>query len=362
MNDLFNDPRIVMTLDAGGTSFRFRALRTGRPITHQIVLPSHGADLDLCLKTICEGFERIQSACPEKPVAISFAFPGPADYPNGIIGDLPNLPAFRGGVALKSILESRFGIPVSINNDGDLFAYGEALGGFLPHVNELLREAGNPKRFKNLFGITIGTGLGGGLVLDGRLHSGDNSSAGAIHLFRHKFHPHLNAEEGACIRAVRRSYAELAGIPLADAPDPKTIECIARGKAAGSKHAAVQSFSQLGEMVGDVLANALALVDGLAVIGGGLSNACRFFLPSLMKEMNGAYTRPDGGKLWRLSYPAFNLEDRLDRKAFLTATPKFPDPNQTARNGAIQRVGVGITRLGTSNAIALGAYAFALKD
>ena len=47
-----------------------------------------------------------------RPVAISFAFPGPADYPNGIIGNLPNLTAFRGGVALGPMLEEKFQLPV----------------------------------------------------------------------------------------------------------------------------------------------------------------------------------------------------------------------------------------------------------
>ena len=72
-------------------------------------------------------------------VAISFAFPGPADYPNGIIGGyLPNFPSFREGVALGPFLQEKFGVPVFINNDGDLFAYGEALGGTLPEVMQSL--------------------------------------------------------------------------------------------------------------------------------------------------------------------------------------------------------------------------------
>ena len=102
-------------------------------------------------------------------------FPGPADYPNGIIGDLGNLPGFRGGVALGPMLEEKFGIPVFINNDGDLFVYGEAIAGFLPYVNGLLEKAGSPKRYKNLFGVTLGTGFGGGIVRDGELFIGDNS-------------------------------------------------------------------------------------------------------------------------------------------------------------------------------------------
>ena len=83
----------------------------------------------------------------EKPVAISFAFPGPADYPNGIIGGyLPNLPSLRDGVALGPFLEEKFGVPVFINNDGDLYAYGEALGGVLPQVNAKLEYLGSSKR------------------------------------------------------------------------------------------------------------------------------------------------------------------------------------------------------------------------
>lgn len=54
-------------------------------------------------------------------VTLPFAFPGPPDYPNGIIGDLGKLPCFRGGIALRSMLEEKFGIPTFINNDGDLY-------------------------------------------------------------------------------------------------------------------------------------------------------------------------------------------------------------------------------------------------
>lgn len=64
----------------------------------------------------------------KRSAAISFAFPGPADYPNGIIGGwLPNFPSFRDGVALGPFLQEKFGVPVFINNDGDLFAYAFAL-------------------------------------------------------------------------------------------------------------------------------------------------------------------------------------------------------------------------------------------
>src|SRR5277367_5877579 len=115
--DYNQDSQVVMTLDAGGTNFRFSAMRGNRQVTQMVSMAAEGNDLDLCLHKITEGFMRVEAMCPAPPVAISFAFPGPADYPNGIIGDLGNLPCFRGGVALGPRLERHFGIPVFINND-----------------------------------------------------------------------------------------------------------------------------------------------------------------------------------------------------------------------------------------------------
>ncbi len=362
--DIYTDSRIVMTLDAGGTNLRFVAMRGGKPVTETISLPSNGADLNQCLANIIEGFIRVKSLCPKAPSAISFAFPGPADYPNGIIGDLGNLPGFRGGVALGPMLEGKFDIPTFINNDGDLFAYGEAIGGLLPHINSLLENAGSPKRYKNLFGITLGTGFGGGIVRDGELFTGDNSMAGEVWLLRNKFHPAMNAEESTCIRAVRRVYAELAEISLNAVPEPKDLFEIANGTRSGNQAAALEAFRCLGESAGDALGSALTLIDGLAVIGGGVSGAWPLFLPALVAELNGTYTGPDGKKFRRLASAAFNLEDSVQLAKFLkgeTRTIKVPGSDRSLAYDPLQRVGVGMSRLGTSEAVAIGAYAFALQ-
>ena len=134
MQDYSNDSRIVMTLDAGGTNFVFSALQGNKAVVESFALPSHATELELSLATMIEGFRRVQAALPSAPVAISFAFPAPADYGNGIIVGPRNLPAYR-DVALGPMLEDEFGLPVFLNNDGDLFAYGEAAAGFLPYVN-----------------------------------------------------------------------------------------------------------------------------------------------------------------------------------------------------------------------------------
>ena len=55
-----NDARIVMTLDAGGTNFRFSAIRGAKPVTETVALPSNGDNLKKCLANIVEGFTRVK--------------------------------------------------------------------------------------------------------------------------------------------------------------------------------------------------------------------------------------------------------------------------------------------------------------
>ncbi len=357
-----DDPRIVMTLDAGGTYLKFSAIRSNAVLVGPISVPSEADNLDRCLANIIDGFRAVEAALPARPVAISFAFPGPADYPAGITMNVGNLPAFRGEVPLGPILEESFGIPVFINNDGDLFVYGEAIAGFLPFVNGLLAEAGSPKRYRNLFGLTLGTGLGAGIVRDGELLIGDNSAGGEAWLLRNKLDPAVNAEEGASIRAVRRVYAQECRIPADQAPEPKEIFEIGMGHAPGNRAAALEAFRRLGEVAGDALAQALTLVDGLAVIGGGISAAYPLFLPALVASANASFGGCASG-LRRLIPHTFNLEDPAEREVFLKGRPRDIEvrgSQRVVRHDSLPRTGVGLTRLGTSEAVSIGAYAFAL--
>lgn len=72
--------RIVMTLDAGGTNLVFSAIRNGREVATPVRFPSVVDDLEGCLRTLRTGFETVRRQLADEPVAISFAFPGPADY------------------------------------------------------------------------------------------------------------------------------------------------------------------------------------------------------------------------------------------------------------------------------------------
>lgn len=362
--DYTNDSRAVLTLDAGGTNFVFSAMQGMKEAVAPVRLPSHADDLDKSLDSMVQGFSQVIKQLDVKPSAISFAFPGPCDYPNGIVTTPPNMPAYH-GVALGPFLEEKFQMPVFINNDGDLFVYGEAIGGFLNKVNKMLKDAGSPKQYNKLFGITLGTGFGGGLVVDGNLYIGDNSAAGEVWITRNKRNPKCFAEEGVSIRAVKGSYARITGIDSSQAPEPKDIYEIGLGNKEGNKDAALQAFAELGEVIGDALANAMTLLDGLVVVGGGLSNAYPLFIDSILKEMNGTIESYDGEKLPRMIQKSLDLENPDDQKLFLKGDVqivKVLGTDKTLQLDSMKRIGIGRAVLDTSHAVSVGAYSFALNE
>lgn len=358
------DNRTVVTLDAGGTNLVFGAMRGCEYITDPITYPSNARDLDLCLDTMVKGFREVIDSLDEKPVAISFAFPGPADYPHGIIGGyLPNFPSFRDGVALGPFLENEFGIPVFINNDGDLFAYGEALCGALPEINRRLGEAGSRKRFRNMLGYTFGTGFGIGMVVNGELNRGDNSCVETFCL-PHKNKSGIIAEEGVAVRAIKRVYAEASG-DYNHNFEPKDICEIADGKREGNMEAARKAFAEFGETAGDSMAIAAQLVDGIIVIGGGITAAGRWILPSLLKEMRSKLATLGGDEVSRVQMEVFNLDDPAEFETFArgnTRTVVVRGTNLTVEYDDMKRIGVTFSKLGASRAISAGAYAFALSQ
>lgn len=359
-----NDNRIVMVLDAGGTNFVFSAVQAEREIIDPIIIPATGTTLEIVLKKIIQGFNEVKAKLKTKPVAISFCFPGPAEYELGIIDDLENLPVFRGGVALGPMLEEMFEIPVFINNDGDLFAYGEAIAGFLPEINQRIESSKSPKIFQNLLGVTFGTGYGAGIVTRGELFVGDNSAQGEINRMRNKLHTNSSVEENVSIRGVKRIYCREAEIPLDTAPEPRDIFEIGMGTREGNKEAAIKAFYRMAEVAGDSIADAVTLVDGLVVIGGGLSGAYPLFLQHLVDEMNSNYQTLIGTALDRLEIKVFNLEDENEFQRFYegdTREIKVPFSTRRMKYDSLKRIGVGISRLGTSKAVSVGAYSFALN-
>ena len=358
------DNRIVATLDAGGTNFVFGAMKAGEFIIDPVSVPAQSHDLDLCLQNMVNGFQQVFDKLDEKPVAISFAFPGPADYPNGIIGGyLPNFPSFRDGVALGAFLESKFGVPVFINNDGDLFAYGEALCGMLPEINSRLKELGSTKQYKNLIGYTLGTGFGIGVVIDNNLNRGDNSCVERFCL-RHRDMPDVIVEDGVAIRAVCRVYGEQSGNPD-HGLTPKDICEIADGTRQGDQAAAKEAFASLGRVAGAAISTAVTIIDGLVVIGGGVSAASRWIMPALLEEMRSKLRTLGGDEVNLVQMKVYDLENADEFALFAkgeTKKVKVYGEDRYVDYDCQKRVGIAISKLGASKAVSVGAYAFALSE
>jgi len=364
--DIYSDKRVVLTLDAGGTNLVFNAFKGGKAILGGgIRKDAHAKDLERCLANMKAGFREVMQELEEKPEAISFAFPGPADYANGIIDNSNNLPAFKGGVPLKSILEEEFALPVFINNDGDLFAYGEALGGLLPEINARLEASGSPKRYKNLVGFTLGTGFGAGFVSDGRLIPGDNVTAAEVWLFSNRHSPEVNAEDVVSIRSVQRVYAAEAGMDYPNELEPKDIYEIALGKKEGDRRAALKAYEETGRALGDTVANVLTFIDGIAVIGGGITGAKDLYMPAVMEELNFKYNPSNVDEMPRLVQKVFNLDDQEDHDSFFqdySKTLPIPGTDRTISYDPIPRLAIATSSRGASESIALGAYAYALNQ
>ena len=357
-----NDHITVLTLDAGGTNFVFSAIRGGDEIIPPVCLPAYPDNLEKCLNSIISGFKEVIRLIDAAPDAISFAFPGPADYKNGIIGDLPNFPSFREGVALGPLLEKEFGLPVFINNDGNLFAYGEAYAGALPAINRMLQDAGSSREYKNLIGITLGTGFGCGVVIDNKLLLGDNGCGGDAWLSANKFDNSLIAEEDVSIRAVERNYRELSGEDISYTP--REIFGIAESEIPGNRTAAIESFELLGQAAGYTVAEFLNIVDGIVVLGGGISNAHKYIVPALLKEMRVLRRTLTGSVIPRLQLQVNNLEDEDELAEFLKdelGSATIPGSDIVVHYCEKKKTGVLISRLGTSKAVSIGAYYYAVN-
>jgi glucokinase len=220
-------------------------------------------------------------------------------------------------------------------------------------------------RYHNLFGATFGTGFGGGIVSKGQLFTGDNSAGGEVNRMRNKLYPGTSAEDSTAIRGIRRVYARESGIPIEECPHPKEIQEIASGILEGNRVAALKAWEEMAIVAGDTLANAMTLIDGLVVIGGGLSGAHEVFLQRLVDEMNMSFKALDGHDVPRLEISVLNLENPKELETFLENKSReifVPFSTRKVIYNPTRYIGVGVSRLSTSRAVSVGAYAYALAQ
>lgn len=158
----YND-RPVIGVDLGGTKVAAGRVRDG--VVEEMVkrsVPAHESQ-DVVLGVIVEAITEVM-----KPgvAAIGFGAPSVVDVTEGVVREVGNIPSWK-AVPLKAALESHFGLPAAIDNDANTFALGEFIFG-----------AG--KEHRHLVGITLGTGLGAGVIIDGRLLHGANCGVGEL--------------------------------------------------------------------------------------------------------------------------------------------------------------------------------------
>ena len=152
-----------IAVDLGGTNVRVAAVKDGK-IIKSLSEPckSSGSEAD-----VIEQLVRLISAMPlEQACGIGIGVPSVVDSEKGIVYNTVGIPSWK-EVPLKEIMEKRFGLPVQVNNDCNCFALGVA-------------RYGEGRECRETFCTTLGTGVGGALIIDGRLYCGHNTGAGEI--------------------------------------------------------------------------------------------------------------------------------------------------------------------------------------
>jgi glucokinase len=157
----------VIALDIGGTNMRAAIVNRRGEILFSVKEPTlRTASREKAIEQIASLISRCAKSQSSKPSAVCIGFPGPLDSERGFIYDPPNLPAFK-NTPLKNILEKKLHVAVFVENDANAAAFGEFIYG-----------AG--KGAASLVCLTLGTGIGGGIVLDGKIWHGAGNVAGEI--------------------------------------------------------------------------------------------------------------------------------------------------------------------------------------
>lgn len=150
-------------IDMGGTNIRIGIVKDDT-IIKKIERPTlaHRSEKEIINDLIAT----IREIITPDVKSIGIGVPSVVNIQKGIVYNVTNIESWK-EVHLKDILEKEFNIPVSINNDSNCFALGE-------------QKYGEGKGYNDIIGITIGTGIGSGLILNGHLYCGSNTGAGEI--------------------------------------------------------------------------------------------------------------------------------------------------------------------------------------
>lgn len=245
--------KAILGLDIGGTSIKGGVLVKGHLEDIRSIPTPAQESKEHILETIASF---IDSYSNYDFVGIGIGIPGLVDSREGIVLGLANIPSFQ-HVELKKFLTEKFSKPVFVNNDANCFAIG-------------VHKYGVGKPFKNLVGITLGTGVGGGIVINGHLYSGLFSAAGewcSAPYLDHNFEYYCS---GKFFHYVYNS-------------KPKAL---AKQALAGDP-VAIQAFEEFGQHLGELLKMIMySLAPEAIVLGGSIRKTYPLFKNSLFKTLD----------------------------------------------------------------------------
>ena len=186
-------------VDLGGTNIVSAIVNYQGKIVNSLKVPTLAergkeATIKRIIETIHENIVQSTIALDDI-MGIGIGAPGPLDVKRGIINFAPNLPGWR-DVPLKKILENEFNMKVVLENDANAAAWGERCFGIGRGVD-------------NLVCFTLGTGIGGGIIIDGKIYHGNNYGAAELgHMTVNKDGPRCNCGNYGCLEA----YSSATGI------------------------------------------------------------------------------------------------------------------------------------------------------
>ncbi len=259
----------VLAVDLGGTNVRLGIVtRKGRIIRRRRTRIPAASGKKILFDSLAGRISEFMGAGPGRsvPAAVAVGFAGPTNSAGGYIYTAPNVGKLS-DIRLGNELESRLGLPVLVANDANCAALGESLYG-----------AG--QGFASLFMFTLGTGVGGSFVLDGRIWEGAWGIAGEIgHTIVADGGPRCNCGKRGCLEAlasgsaVIREYLRRSRIRSAAGREAVTAKTVF-DKARGGDRVAVRVVAEAARALGIGIANVFHILNPeVIVIGGGVSRA-----------------------------------------------------------------------------------------
>lgn len=241
-----------ITLDLGGTNIRASRVDNGKCIDIQSVKCPADKPEDEIISRISDLIMPLMS--PEVD-GIGIGVPSVVDPEAGIVYNAVNIPSWQ-EVHLKRKLEDRFNVDVRVNNDCNCFVLGE-------------QRFGAAKGFDNVIGITLGTGVGAGVIINGKLHSGLLCGAGEIGSL-----PYLDADyETYCSSQWFKKHAT----------DGHTMAL----EAAKGNGKALKLWSDFGHHLGELIKVCLwTYAPEAIVIGGGLAGSYSLLEPAMKETLS----------------------------------------------------------------------------